>query len=79
METQGLEPWTPALQRRCSSQLSYVPKDVKIPSYSTLKRVDRQGSKWYTEMNNKYVAKKATIIVHFLLYSNLFHWYYYLA
>ena len=25
VETQGLEPWTPALQRQCSSQLSYVP------------------------------------------------------
>ena len=25
VETQGLEPWTPALQRRCSSQLSYCP------------------------------------------------------
>ena len=27
VETQGLEPWTPCLQSRCSSQLSYVPKD----------------------------------------------------
>jgi site-specific DNA recombinase len=26
VETQGLEPWTPCLQSRCSSQLSYVPK-----------------------------------------------------
>ena len=25
VETQGLEPWTPCLQSRCSSQLSYVP------------------------------------------------------
>ena len=25
VETMGLEPTTPALQRRCSSQLSYVP------------------------------------------------------
>src|SRR4051794_38315584 len=26
VETMGLEPTTPALQRQCSSQLSYVPK-----------------------------------------------------
>gem|GEM_PF-2688601 len=26
VETQGLEPWTPCLQSRCSSQLSYVPE-----------------------------------------------------
>ena len=25
VELQGLEPWTPALQRQCSSQLSYSP------------------------------------------------------
>ena len=28
VETQGLEPWTPCLQSRCSSQLSYVPLGV---------------------------------------------------
>lgn len=33
VETMGLEPTTPALQRRCSSQLSYAPK---IPRYCTL-------------------------------------------
>lgn len=26
VETMGLEPTTPSLQRRCSSQLSYVPR-----------------------------------------------------
>ncbi len=26
VEIQGLEPWTPCLQSRCSSQLSYIPK-----------------------------------------------------
>lgn len=25
VEIQGLEPWTPCLQSRCSSQLSYIP------------------------------------------------------
>ena len=25
VELQGFEPWTPALQRQCSSQLSYSP------------------------------------------------------
>jgi hypothetical protein len=28
VETMGLEPTTPCLQSRCSSQLSYVPKGV---------------------------------------------------
>ena len=26
VEIQGLEPWTPCLQSRCSSQLSYIPR-----------------------------------------------------
>ena len=30
VETQGLEPWTPCLQSRCSSQLSYVPTNKKM-------------------------------------------------
>lgn len=29
VEAQGLEPWTPCLQSRCSSQLSYAP----VPNY----------------------------------------------
>lgn len=36
VETQGLEPWTPCLQSRCSSQLSYVPincQDFLIVQY----------------------------------------------
>ncbi len=28
VELQGFEPWTPALQRQCSSQLSYSPKTL---------------------------------------------------
>ena len=36
VEIQGLEPWTPCLQSRCSSQLSYVPincRDLLIVQY----------------------------------------------
>ena len=36
VERQGLEPWTPCLQSRCSSQLSYVPincQDLLIVQY----------------------------------------------
>ena len=29
LEAQGFEPWTPGLQSRCSSQLSYAPKYKK--------------------------------------------------
>ena len=32
VELQGLEPWTPALQRQCSSQLSYSPQTFKFQS-----------------------------------------------
>ncbi len=30
VETMGLEPTTPCLQSRCSSQLSYVPGEVRL-------------------------------------------------
>ena len=30
VELQGFEPWTPALQRQCSSQLSYSPPSLKL-------------------------------------------------
>ena len=30
VELQGFEPWTPALQRQCSSQLSYSPLSLKL-------------------------------------------------
>jgi hypothetical protein len=30
VETMGLEPTTPCLQSRCSSQLSYVPENVTL-------------------------------------------------
>ena len=36
VETQGLEPWTPALQRRCSSQLSYVPSSACDDNFAEL-------------------------------------------
>ena len=32
VETMGLEPTTPCLQSRCSSQLSYVPEVNREPS-----------------------------------------------
>ncbi len=32
VETMGLEPTTPCLQSRCSSQLSYVPEVTRRPS-----------------------------------------------
>lgn len=33
MEIQGLKPWTPCLQSRCSNQLSYIPvSSAKLPT-----------------------------------------------
>ena len=48
VETQGLEPWTPCLQSRCSSQLSYVP-DLMYRSILTKKQIKNKGDDaWVT-------------------------------
>ena len=45
VETQGLEPWTPCLQSRCSSQLSYVPThETNLRFFSSVSRQSRPAS-----------------------------------
>ncbi|GEM_PF-2502983 len=50
VETQGLEPWTPCLQSRCSSQLSYVPINCNELFYSTLSVTFNQVVYWVYEL-----------------------------
>jgi hypothetical protein len=40
----GLEPTTPALQRRCSSQLSYVPAVDMVPAGSAVTTQDARSA-----------------------------------
>ena len=41
----GLEPVTPALSRRCSNQLSYMPADLKIGGGMEIRTPDIQLAK----------------------------------